>query len=69
MVKHAQTIRRQMSTNCLSMFDHFVWLVLEGLTYLIQSEIDPFCLSNFDINFIMNSFSATFSDRESESSA
>ena len=30
MVKHIQTICRLLSTNCLSMFDHFVGLVLEG---------------------------------------
>ena len=32
MVKHTQTIRRQKPRNCLSMFDHFVKLVLKGLT-------------------------------------
>ena len=31
MVKHTQTIRRLLSTNCLSVFDHFVGLVLKGL--------------------------------------
>ena len=31
MVKHTQTIRRQKPTNCLSVFDHFVGLALEGL--------------------------------------
>ena len=31
MVKHAQTIRRQKPTNCLSLFDHFVGLALKGL--------------------------------------
>ena len=31
MVKHAQSIRRQLRTNCLSVFDHFVGLVLKGL--------------------------------------
>ena len=31
MVKHTQTIRRQQPTNCLSVFDHFVGLVLKGL--------------------------------------
>ena len=30
-VKHTQTIRRQQPTNCLSVFDHFLGLVLEGL--------------------------------------
>ena len=32
MVKHAQTIRRLLPTNCLSVFDHFVGLGLKGLT-------------------------------------
>ena len=31
MVKHTQTICRQKLTNCLSVFDHFVGLVFEGL--------------------------------------
>ena len=31
MVKHTQTICRQQSANCLSVFDHFVGLALEGL--------------------------------------
>ena len=31
MVKHTQTIRRQHATNCLSVFDHFVGLALQGL--------------------------------------
>ena len=29
--KHTQTIRRQQLTNCLSVFNHFVWLALKGL--------------------------------------
>ena len=41
MVKHTQTIRRQFvgnsSTNCLSVFDHFVKLALKGLKY-VRSE-------------------------------
>ena len=32
MIKHTQTIWRQQSTNCLSVFDHFVGLALKGLT-------------------------------------
>ena len=32
MVKHTQTICRQQPTNCLNVFDHFVGLVLKGLT-------------------------------------
>ena len=33
MVKHIQAIRQQQLTNCLSLFDHFVGLALEGLTW------------------------------------
>ena len=32
MVKHTQTIRRLMPTNCFSVFDHFVGLALKKLT-------------------------------------
>ena len=32
MVKHTQTICRLLSMNCLSVFDHFLALPLEGLT-------------------------------------
>ena len=31
-VKHTQTIRRLLPTNCLSVFDHFVGLALKGLS-------------------------------------
>ena len=31
MVKHTQTIRRQLADNCLSVFDHFVKLALKEL--------------------------------------
>ena len=37
MDKHTQTIRRNLSTNCMSVFDHFVGLALKVLT--IFSEI------------------------------
>ena len=30
-VKHTQTIRRLLPTNCLSVFDHFVGFALTGL--------------------------------------
>ena len=44
MVKHTQTIRRQQPTSCLSVFDHFVKLVLKGLsnfqsTIILQEAI------------------------------
>ena len=31
MIKHTQTIRRQQSRNCLSVFDHFWGLAFKGL--------------------------------------
>ena len=39
MFKHTQTIRRLLPTNCLSMFDHFVGLVLKGLKSLLLLAI------------------------------
>ena len=36
MVKHTQTIRRNLPTNCLSVFDHFVKLALEVLRILLM---------------------------------
>ena len=39
MVKHTQTIRRLLPTNCLSVFDHFVGLALKGL---IQQTITQY---------------------------
>ena len=42
MVKHTQTIRRLLPTNCLSVIDHFVKLALKGLKYNI---IIALCLS------------------------
>ena len=38
MVKHTQTIRRLLLTNCLSVFEHFERLALKGLRKLGQSE-------------------------------
>ena len=39
MVKHTQTIRRLLLTNCLSVFDHFMRLALKGLR-LIDYEVN-----------------------------
>ena len=36
MVKHAQIIRRMLPTNCLSVFDHYVGLLLKGLKYVLS---------------------------------
>ena len=35
MVKHTQTIRRLLLTNCLNVFDDFVGLALKGLTHFM----------------------------------
>ena len=37
MVKHTQTICRQKPRNCLSVFDHFVGLVLKGFRESVAS--------------------------------
>ena len=37
MVKHTQTVNRQKTTNCLSVFDHFVGLALKGLNIILES--------------------------------
>ena len=36
MVKHTQTIRRKLTTNCLSVFDHFVGLAVKGLNESVE---------------------------------
>ena len=50
MVKQTQTIRRQQPTNCLSVFDHFVRLVLKGLKAALK-KLEAF-------NFIKKDFIA-----------
>ena len=40
-VKNTQIIRRQESTNCLSVFDRFVALVLKGLPLQEKAKIQP----------------------------
>ena len=42
MVKHTQTIRRLLPTNCLSAFDYFVGLTLEGLNNLLVADLSSF---------------------------
>ena len=39
MLKHTQTIRWQKRTNCLSVFDDFLWLALKGLTAFPKNSI------------------------------
>ena len=50
MVKHTQTIRRLLPTNCLSVFDHFVGLALKGLS---EYEQINFLFSLKSISFLM----------------
>ena len=45
MVQHTQRISRQQSTNCLSVFDHFVGLVVKGKEYS-DGKFDPFINSD-----------------------
>ena len=39
MVKHTQTICQQQLTNCLSVFDDFVKLVLKGLRFIFDHPL------------------------------
>ena len=39
MLKHTQTILWQKRTNCLSVFDDFVWLPLKGLSAFPKNSI------------------------------
>ena len=41
MIKHTETIRRLLPTNCWIVFDHFVGLVLEGLNSNRSSRYLP----------------------------
>ena len=41
MVKHAQTNRRLLLTNCLSVFDSFVGLARKGLTVFFSHKGTP----------------------------
>ena len=50
MVKHTQTIRQQQPTNCLSVFNHFVLLVLKGLTLIRRRNV----LRKFKLNSVFN---------------
>ena len=52
MVKHAQTIRRQQPTTCLSVFDHFVGLMLIGLTAVfLQNAFGRLLLNLLELHF------------------
>ena len=47
MVKHIQTIRRFLPTNCLNVFDHFVGLTLKGL-----KALEAFTTEHLNVNYI-----------------
>ena len=44
MIKHTQTNRRPLLTDCLSVFDHFVRLAIKGLTVCHPLTIFAKCL-------------------------
>ena len=46
MVKHAQTILRQLPTNSLSVFDHFVGLTLTGLISIKAAKMSQASVTN-----------------------
>ena len=45
MVKHTKTICCLMPTNCLSVFDHLLGLVLKGLNLKALNAINPFLVN------------------------
>ena len=51
MVRHTQTIRRLLPTNCSSVFDHFVGVALKGLKKVVDE-------GNNQTNKIQNTFHA-----------
>ena len=51
MVKHIQTIRRQLLTNCSSVFDHFVGLQLKVLN---SNQREVWSITNFGQRFLEN---------------
>ena len=46
MVKHTETIRRLLPTNCLSVFDHFVGLALKGLICFQIMKSESYCFKS-----------------------
>ena len=64
MVKHSQTVRRQQPSDCLSVFDQFVGLPLNGLRLILEG-VAYTCIfwihfQNSIINVIIRLFSFTF---------
>ena len=69
MVKHTQTIRQLLPTDCMSVFDHFVGLALKGLTLTIKNikpGYDKFSTGTLIIlnetKFIEHMLEATFKE-------
>ena len=52
MVKHTQTIRQLLLTNCLSVFDHFVGLAIKWLKNVTQAMTCIFVCTQ--VNFTLN---------------
>ena len=52
MVKHTQIIRRQKPTNCLSVFDHFLWLAIEELKLFLVTQYNVLLKAWDFTNFI-----------------
>ena len=50
MVKYNQTIRQQQPTNCLSVFDHFVWLLFKGLRFMVTDDHEIKLFFKFKLN-------------------
>ena len=64
MIKRTQTIHRQQPTNCLSIFDHFVGLVLKGLSAICDSfiEIDDKERENLSLSQQINFYYSKIND-------
>ena len=60
MAKHTQTIYQLLPTNCLSAFDHFVGLVLKGLSWVFLSVKNYLHIFNY-LGNLLSCFSETSS--------
>ena len=61
MVKHTQTSRRVLPTNCLSVFDHFVGRVLKELFCIYHTpSVNKERKKNTPLNLFINSLSLMF---------
>ena len=54
MVKQTQTIRQQIATNCLSVFDHFAGLAFKEIKTLTQLSSRSVISHRRDLNDIMH---------------